>query len=90
MKTTFLQALLVSVALTAPVSVLAGDAAEGPRGGAPHQPPGPPPEALAACKGKTPGATASLTTPDGKTVKGVCELVFRPERPAQDGKPSKP
>ncbi|MDQ8037673.1 MAG: hypothetical protein REI12_09635 [Pedobacter sp.] len=89
MKTNLLNALLLATALTAPAALLAAEPDAGSRGAAPHQPPGPPPEALAACKGKAVGAAATLTTPDGQTIKGKCELVFHPERPPQDGRPPK-
>jgi hypothetical protein len=38
-------------------------------GGAPH---GPPPEAIAACKGKAIGTQASFTDRGGRTVSGPC------------------
>lgn len=46
---------------------------------------GPPPEAYAACKDKTAGATASFVNPRGETLTGTCEqegnqLVLRPDR----------
>lgn len=52
-----------------------------------HQPPGPPPGMMAACKGKTPGARAILVTPDGDKLSGSCQLMFRPDTggPAADG-----
>jgi len=51
----------------------------------------PPPEAIAACKGKSEGTTVQFTTPRGDTLKGVCKqfegiLAAMPERPPQ-GKP---
>jgi hypothetical protein len=36
---------------------------------------GPPPEAIAACKGKSEGTTVQFTTPRGKTLKGVCKVI---------------
>lgn len=33
----------------------------------------PPPEAIAACKGKTEGTSVQFTTPRGDTFKGVCK-----------------
>jgi hypothetical protein len=51
---------------------------EPPRGGEFHRadkPHGPPPEAVAACKGKTEGAAASFAGRDGENIAGVCELV---------------
>ena len=38
---------------------------------APH---GPPPEAIAACTGKTAGTTVSFTGRGGQTLTGVCQL----------------
>ncbi len=46
---------------------------------------GPPPEAYAACEGKSAGDSSQLTTPRGETLNGTCEadregkLVLRPE-----------
>ena len=53
-----------------------------------ERPPGPPPEAIEACKGKVAGDTVTLTMPDGKQLQGVCtlmgqQLVARP--PHQPG-----
>ena len=42
------------------------------RGGTP---PAPPPEAYAACKGKTEGASVTLTMPDGKSLAGTCRTM---------------
>jgi len=38
-------------------------------------PPGPPPEAVKACKGQAEGATVSFTLRDGKTLQGTCRTV---------------
>lgn len=38
-------------------------------------PPAPPPEAYAACKGKTEGASVTLTLPDGKSLAGTCRTM---------------
>jgi hypothetical protein len=51
----------------------------------------PPPEAIAACKGKSEGTAVQFITPRGDTIKGVCKqfdgiLAAMPERPPQ-GKP---
>ncbi|MCE5210351.1 MAG: hypothetical protein LLG40_02220 [Deltaproteobacteria bacterium] len=45
----------------------------------------PPPEAIAACKGKSEGTAVQFTTPRGDTLKGVCRqfdgvLAAMPER----------
>ena len=45
--------------------------ASGPGG----RPPGPPPEAVAACNGKTAGTTVSFTGRSGETLTGVCAMV---------------
>jgi hypothetical protein len=55
----------------------------------------PPPEAIAACKGKSEGSTVQFTTSRGDTLKGVCKqfegvLTAMPERkgpPPQGGRP---
>jgi hypothetical protein len=52
----------------------------------------PPPEAIAACKGKSEGATGQFTTSRGDTLKGVCKqfdgiLAVVPERPPQSKRP---
>lgn len=92
MKISVLPLLLLScLALSAPLQAAAAqggpaqtadDRGEGRDDRRPaHQPPGPPPEALEACKGKSAGAVTTLKTPDGKTVSGSCQLVFHPDRP---------
>ncbi len=47
---------------------------------------GPPPEAFRACEGKSTGAAAQFTNPEGEIVAGTCEmregtLVLRPDYP---------
>jgi hypothetical protein len=39
----------------------------------PQGPMKPPPEAIAACKGKSKGASVQFTTPRGDTLQGVCK-----------------
>lgn len=39
-----------------------------------QRPSGPPPEALAACSGKTQGAACSFKTPRGDQMNGTCAL----------------
>jgi len=46
-----------------------------PGSGAGDAPPGPPPEAIAACKGKAEGATVSFAGRHGESFNGVCQLV---------------
>ena len=65
-----------------------GDGPQPPHHG--HHRPGPPPEALAACKGQTAGAKASLKTPRGDTIKGSCQLVFVPDSQGGDKVPPPP
>jgi hypothetical protein len=53
-------------------------AADAPSSGASApggRPPGPPPEAVAACNGKTAGTTVSFTGRNGETLTGVCAMV---------------
>ena len=60
--------------LALPLAALAqsdSDANPPPDHGGKHHP-GPPPEAIAACKGKAVGATASFTDREGGTITGVC------------------
>ncbi len=53
---------------------IAADSADGSK--LQRRPPmGPPPEAIAACKGKSEGTSVQFTTPRGDTLKGVCKLV---------------
>ena len=49
---------------------------------------GPPPHFDASrCKDKAPGTVVETTTPDGRTIKGTCQLVLLPERPPRDERP---
>jgi hypothetical protein len=68
------------IALSFAVPLVAALADEPPHG---HRgpPPGPPPEALAACADKAPGATASFTDREGRSVTGTCVLVLKPNGP---------
>ena len=54
-------------------------AQQGQGGSGASRPPGPPQEALDACKGKTAGARVQMTTPYGHTVWAVCKLIAVPE-----------
>ncbi len=52
---------------------------------------GPPPEAFKACEGKTDGARAQFTRPDGEIITGTCRnaaegIVLRPDRPPGDSR----
>ncbi len=54
----------------------------------PREMKGPPPHFDASlCKDKAPGTAVETTTPDGRTIKGTCQLVFLPERPPRDERP---
>lgn len=50
--------------------------------------PGPPPEALEACKGKAAGTVVEMKTPRGDTVKGVCRLVMIPDQDRPNNRPN--
>jgi hypothetical protein len=84
-KTT-LTAYGVALALTSGLgSAVMAQPADGPGG----QPPsGPPPEAIAACAGKTEGSTVSFTGRNGETFTGTCQkdgtqLAARPSAPSK-------
>lgn len=75
--------LLSLLALSASTLTYAGCGGDGPPLPPRHgQRNGPPPIDTAACKGKSSGETVEITLPDGKTLKGSCQLAFIPERPA--------
>ena len=64
-------------------NAFAGDASSQENGRRRH---GPPPEAYAACEGKSAGDKAEFVSPRGDTVTGTCEqegdrLVLRPDHP---------
>ncbi|MDB5976283.1 MAG: hypothetical protein JWR07_3043 [Nevskia sp.] len=67
------------------------DGGSGAQSGSTHRPSGPPPEAYAACDGKSAGASVSFTLRNGKVVQGVCEqvgdrlVVGRPSRSGMHG-----
>jgi hypothetical protein len=50
-----------------------------PEDGGAEQRRGPPPEALAICKGKPAGSTVEMTSPRGDVVKGTCRMVMIPD-----------
>lgn len=64
--------LPMALALAGSAFYVVVHAQSGPPGGAPH---GPPPEAIAACQGKTAGAQASFTGRDGRTFTGICTQI---------------
>jgi hypothetical protein len=66
---------------------LGASAQNGPQAGG--SPPGPPPEAVAACKGKTEGTKVQFTGHRGEKVSGVCKkmgdvLAAFPDGPPPD------
>lgn len=65
-----------------------------PPSGPGGQPPSPPPEAIAACKGKSAGTQASFTGRNGEQITGTCQqigsvLALRPDHMPAGG-PGKP
>jgi len=78
MKTHWLILLTLLLAAISPVQAAEGNGKPPP----PH-----PPNFFdpALCKGMAPGAVLEFKSPEGKTIKGTCQLVFlldRPDRPA--------
>lgn len=69
-KTLFLLALLGA---TAGPALADG---QPPQGG---RPPGPPPIDTTTCAGKAAGTATQITTPDGRVLKGTCQLAFVPD-----------
>lgn len=73
--------------LLAPLACAAGLLATAPASAQDGRPPGPPPEAIAACSGKTEGAAVTITMPDGKSLAASCrtmpdgQLAARPDHP---------
>lgn len=68
-------ACLFAALVALATSALAAPPAEGAASAGSGRPPGPPPEAVAACKGKSAGAIASFTARDGRIFTGVCRSV---------------
>jgi len=72
------------------LALQAAHAADSTSGGPPSgHPPGPPPEAISACSGKSAGDTVTFTLRDGKQVSGTCQLDngVLAARPAHMGRP---
>ena len=90
------RAVLLAACLSATLPTLAqtttSNAASGPGGPFGGQPPGPPPEAVAACKGKAEGAQVSFTLRNGATLSGSCQKFgdTLAARPAGGGPPPTP
>lgn len=72
-------ACLLAIAVTAPCR--ASDASPPPP--PPHhcERKGPPLFDPALCQGKAPGTPLETKTPDGRTLRGKCQLVFLPDPP---------
>ncbi len=64
--------LLVMGSLPAAADTASSTDSNRPQG---RPPMGPPPEAIAACKGKSEGTSVQFTTPRGDTLTGVCKLI---------------
>lgn len=76
---------LMLIFLLLPVSACAGQREETNRSPQAQGRMKPPPEAIAACQGKTEGTSVQFTTPRGDTLKGICRpfegvLAAMPER----------
>ncbi len=67
-----LAALLLAAAPLAQAQPPVDDGSGAPSGQPGQRPHGPPPEAVAACKGKAVGTVASFTDRGGRTVSGPC------------------
>ena len=88
---------LAALLLALPLAALAqADAGNGPPPDQDGHHRGPPPEAIAACKGKAVGTQASFTDRAGHTISGPCTqmrdvvAIPPPKRPnGQDGAPPK-
>jgi len=54
--------------------------------------PPPPPNHFdpALCKGVAPGTVLEFKSPEGRTIKGTCQLVFLPDRPDHPDHPDCP
>ena len=80
-----MKALRPSLLILASTLAFSACAHEGPP---PRDHKGPPPHFDASlCTDKAPGTVVETTTPDGRTIKGSCQLVFLPERPPRDERP---
>lgn len=81
-----LGAALLTLTLATTTAAFAADC------GNPPPPPrgdmkGPPPFDPALCKDKAAGTMVETTAPDGRAIKGTCQLVFVPDRPAGESRP---
>lgn len=59
----------------------------GGSGGEGGRPQGPPPEAIAACEGKSEGDSCEFTNPRGDTLSGICQTVEEQLACAPEGGP---
>ena len=75
--------------ITTPIACLLAIAVTGPCRASEASPPppphgerkGPPPFDPALCQSKAPGTPLETKTPDGRTIRGKCQLVFLPDPP---------
>ena len=80
---------VAAMLLALPLATLAQPGTGAPPGQGDHHR-GPPPEAIAACQGKSVGTQASFTDRGGRTVSGACTqmgdvVAVPPPRHGQDG-----
>ncbi len=89
MKPFWLLNTLLRLLAATVIAVLAQAAEAATSAGGPLQEPphGPPPEAVAACQGKTAGTTASFTDRGGRTVTGACTKIGNVLAVASQGPP---
>lgn len=87
MKALHATLLAAAIALTTSTWAFDGGNPPPPRDEMRAPPPPPPPMFDAnLCKGKAAGTVVETTAPDGRTIKGTCQVVFLPERPPCDCK----
>lgn len=84
----------VALMLAAPLAALAQPDDNGPPPDREGHRRGPPPEAIAACRGKAIGTQASFTDREGRTLTGACVqmddvvAIAPPHRPGERGAPA--
>lgn len=90
----FLKYLLIPISFLAAASVYSAEPATPVPPPPPHrhhgEMKGPPPFDPALCRDKAVGATVEIKTPDGRPLKGKCQLVFLPELPENPPPPASP
>ena len=70
-------ACLLAIAVTGPCRASEASPPPPPHG----ERKGPPPFDPALCQSKAPGTPLETKTPDGRTIRGKCQLVFLPDPP---------